>query len=205
MFTGIIHHKASLIISSPSPTGRRLTFTNPFSGDDLPKLGDSIAINGCCLTVCGQTQKQLAFDAIPETLAKTNLGNLTPGREVHVERSLRAMDRIDGHFVQGHVDGVATVKAISTENGEWRMTMEVPSEFSKYLIPKGSISLDGVSLTLARIDGTQFDVTLIPTTLELTTLGQRKIGDALNLECDATAKTIVSYLERMGVVGGVTK
>lgn len=199
MFTGIIHYKASLVISSPSDTGRRLTFTNPFSTGDLPKLGDSIAINGCCLTVCGLTPQQLAFDAIPETLAKTNLGGLTPGKEVHVERSLRAMDRIDGHFVQGHVDGVARVNAISTANGEWRMTLEAPGELAKFLVPKGSVALDGVSLTIARIDGPVFDVTLIPTTLDLTTLGQRKVGDMLNLECDATVKTIVTYLERMGV------
>jgi riboflavin synthase len=214
MFTGIIHHLATVVSIHPTPAGVRLVLTNPFAADSQPKAGDSIATNGVCLTVVSPPNPNLHFDVIPETLQKTNLNRLAPGHKVHLEQSLRAGDRIDGHFVQGHVDGTATVTRISTQkpnpndpwDAEYRLHLQCPPHLIKYLIPKGSVSLDGVSLTLANIDANGqggFEVALIPTTLNLTTLGQHHPGDQLNLECDATAKTIVTTLERMKAAGGL--
>ena len=133
---------------------------------------------------------------IKETLDKTNLGLLKAGDEVNVERSLQIGDRIDGHFVQGHVDGRAKlVRVISNEN-EVRLVVESPRELAKYIVPKGSVSIDGVSLTVAAISGDCFEVALIPTTLKLTNLGTRPLGWPFNLETDILSKTIISWLER---------
>lgn len=204
MFTGIIYHTATLLSTHPTPTGLRLELTNPFPPGDPIKLGESIANNGCCLTVAGISGSSLSFDAIPETLDKTNLGSLKPGDKVHMERSLRAGDRIDGHFVQGHVDGTGELLSVHA-SGEWRGRIRVPAHLARYLVPKGSIAVDGVSLTIAAIGGQasdEFEITLIPTTLELTTLGSRQPGYRFNIECDATVKTIVATLERMNISPG---
>lgn len=211
MFTGIIHHTALVRSLTPTPTGQRLALTNPFPADiDPPRPGDSIAINGACLTLVSPPTDTLLFDAIPETLAKTNLASLRPQDRVHLERSLRVGDRIDGHFVQGHVDGTAELVSVSTAPlpkdvapaewaSEWRATLRLPGQLTKYLIPKGSIAVDGVSLTIAAISGDTFDITLIPTTLALTALGHHPIGYLFNIECDPTVKTIVATLERMNL------
>ena len=196
MFTGIIERTLLVVRVTDQPNYRRLTLTNPWA--DVSH-GQSIAINGCCLTVAEISGNQLAFDVIPETLSKTNLSSLKPGESVNAERSLRVGDRIDGHFVQGHVDGTARLLEVSTGKHEWRLTIESPQHLSKYLIPKGSIAIDGVSLTLAGVSGNQFQVALIPTTLELTTLKEKQPGWLFNLETDAFSKTIVSYLERMKI------
>lgn len=140
----------------------------------------------------------LHFDVVVETLSKTNLGDLRAGDAVNVERSLRVGDRIDGHFVQGHVDGVGVLSRKAASDVEWRFTIEAPTALSKYLSPKGSISVDGVSLTIAAVDGRSFDVALIPTTLKLTTLADRDLGYRFNLECDMMAKQIVTFLEQRG-------
>jgi len=143
----------------------------------------------------------MSFDVIPETLAKTNLGLLKPGIGAHLERSLQLSDRLDGHIVQGHIDGVGRlVRRLETAE-ECRLTVQPPAELVKYIIPKGSVSLDGVSLTIAAVNGDQFEVALIPTTLNLTALGKRPEGWPLNLETDVLAKTIVFWLERQAVVG----
>ena len=195
MFTGIIHKTATVTAVAPTPSGRRLTLTAP-STDHV--LGESIAINGVCLTVATINPDQtLAFDVIPETLAKTNLGQLNPNDVVHVERSLRAGDPIDGHFVQGHVDGTGTLISQSTTNDEFRLRIQAPTHLAKYLIPKGSIAIDGVSLTLANVDRDHLEVALIPTTLQLTLLGKKQVGYSFNLEADMMAKTVISYLERI--------
>lgn len=202
VFTGIIHHTSRVLAIGDVPAGKRLSLENPFPEGDPPRLGDSIATNGCCLTVAAMSDGVLHFDAIPETLAKTTLGSLRAGDRVHLERSLRVGDRVDGHMVQGHVDGTAEVVSVKTD-GEWRATLRPPADLARYLIPKGSVSLDGVSLTIAAIHGnSDFDITLIPTTLELTTLGALRPGSRVNLECDATVKTIVATLERMGRLNG---
>jgi riboflavin synthase len=163
------------------------------------KDGESIAVNGVCLTVAEITPRGVGFDVIKETLDKTNLGSLGPGDEVNVERSLRVGDRIDGHFVQGHVDGTGLLADQINSPNEVRLTITAPDHLAKFLAPKGSISIDGVSLTIASVQGNVFDVALIPTTLRLTTLGSREIGWRFNLEADILSKTIVHYLEQRGV------
>jgi riboflavin synthase len=194
MFTGIIHRTVRVVSAAPCAAGVRVVLP-AFA---THALGESIAVNGVCLTVAeiagGET---LAFDVIPETLAKTNLGGVQAGDVVHVERSLRAGDPIDGHFVQGHVDGVGELVHQVANEREWRLGIEAPAGLAKYLVPKGSIAIDGVSLTLAMVAGREFEVALIPTTLALTTLGKKSVGYSFNLECDMMAKTVVSYLEKI--------
>jgi riboflavin synthase len=192
MFTGIIEKTSRVVAVTDGPMFRRLTVACDWT--DI-RLGDSVANNGACLTVCDIGQGTIAFDVIRETLDKTNLGFLAPGDEVHLERSLRAGDRFDGHFVQGHVDGTGElVQQVSNEN-EWRLRIRLPRHLSKYLAPKGSIAIDGVSLTIASVDGDEFEVALIPTTLQRTTLGNRPLGWRFNIECDIISKQIVYWLE----------
>jgi riboflavin synthase len=196
MFTGIIERTVKVAAATDGPMFRRLVLATDWS--DV-KLGDSVAVNGCCLTVAEITPAGLGFDVIKETLEKTNLGTLQGGDSVNVERSLRAGDRIDGHFVQGHVDGTGVLAGQINSESEVRLTIHAPDHLAKFLAPKGSISVDGVSLTIASVKGNVFDVALIPTTLRLTTIGSREIGWRFNLEADILSKTIVNYLEQRGV------
>jgi len=192
MFTGIIENTAKRVAIEVSETLKHLTLA--YNWNDV-KHGDSIALNGVCLTVANVQPGRFRFDVIKETLDKTNLGDLRVGDEVNVERALRAGDRMDGHFVQGHVDGTGRLISRVADEKEWRLGIETPDDLVKYNIPKGSISLDGVSLTLASIKGKVFEVALIPTTLDKTTLGKKQIGWRFNLEADILSKTIVHYLE----------
>jgi riboflavin synthase len=198
MFTGIVQKTVRVAGVAEGPKFRRLTL--PFDPKDSQwadvRHGESVAVNGVCLTVAEITAGRLGFDVIQETLAKTNLGLLSGGDEVHVERSLRVGDRIDGHFVQGHVDGTATLLEAVADEKEWRLRCLVRDDLAKYLAPKGSVCLDGVSLTIARVDGSEFEVALIPTTMTLTTLGRRDKGWPFNVEADVISKTVVAYLER---------
>jgi riboflavin synthase len=194
VFTGIIRNAANVLSVADHPAGRRLVLPTLAPNH---ALGESIAVNGVCLTVAQLNQNSLSFDIIPETLAKTTLGDLKSNDCVHIERALRAGDPIDGHFVQGHVDGVGTlIEEIATDE-ESRLRIQAPPHLARYLIPKGSIAIDGVSLTLAKVDQNQFEVALIPTTRALTTLTGRRPGSRFNLECDMIAKTIISHLERI--------
>lgn len=204
MFTGIVQRTARIASVSDGTGFVRLNLATEW--DDV-RHGESVAINGVCLTVAeiggggGSGPQLLAFDVIPETLAKTNLGLLRAGDKVNVERSLRVGDRIDGHFVQGHVDGTARLVAQTAgdgDAGEWRLTLQPPAELMKFVAPKGSVCIDGVSLTVAKVEHDRFDVALIPTTLDLTTLSTRPIGWPFNFEADVLAKTILSWLERRG-------
>lgn len=193
MFTGIIERSSRVIGIADVKTFRRLTIANHWS--DLAG-GESIAINGVCLTVAEITSDEIGFDVVLETLNRTNLGLLDPGEDVHVERSLRIGDRLDGHFVQGHVDGVAQYVWQRGDDKEWRLRLSVPAQLARYLIPKGSVTVDGVSLTIAMVDGAEFEVALIPTTLQRTTLGRRSHHWLFNIECDVLSKTVISWLER---------
>jgi riboflavin synthase len=195
MFTGIIHKLARVVAVSDHPRGRRLILSAPWADH---QIGESTAINGVCLTVAQIQNNTLAYDVIQETLDKTNLGLLKVHDEVHIERSLRVGDPLDGHFVQGHVDATGKLLDRIDNTQETRLRIETLPELAKYLVSKGSIAIDGVSLTLARVDANIFEVALIPTTLQLTTLGRHPIGYPYNLECDTLAKTIVNYLERFG-------
>jgi riboflavin synthase len=197
MFTGIIERTAAIAGISIHPGFKRIQLAVPWA--DI-RDGESIAVNGVCLTIAKIDGQIIDFDVIPETLSKTNLDRLRIGDRVNLERSLRVGDRIDGHFVQGHVDGTAPIleqrSPTGSDGGEWRIVAEAPADLARYLIPKGSICLDGVSLTIAAINGRRLEVALIPTTLKITNLGDRPIGWPLNLEADIFSKTIVSYLER---------
>ena len=173
---------------------RAFVIANPW-GDLLG--GESIAVNGCCLTVAELMEGTIGFDVVLETLSKTNLGLVSIGDRVHVERSLRVGGRIDGHFVQGHVDG--TAKLIAREMGaECRLRIENPEGVAKYVVPKGSVCVDGVSLTVAAIGADWFEVALIPTTMARTELGNREIGWPFNIETDVLSRTIVNWLEQRG-------
>jgi len=193
MFSGIIEKTVVVKQVDDKTDLRRLTLAVDFP--DV-RIGQSIAVNGCCLTVAEIAPDNLQFDVIRETLDKTNLGQLRSGDSVNIERSLRIGDRIDGHFVQGHVDGVAKLLNIAANGDDYRLTIEAPPSSRKYLTPKGSITVDGVSLTIADIGANDFQVALIPTTLCTTTLGQKQFGWPFNLEMDVLSKTVISYLER---------
>ncbi len=192
MFTGIIERTLEILSALDHVGGRRLIVANPW--DDLT-IGESVACNGCCLTVAHLETGKIHFDCIRETLNRTNLGVVHVGDHLNAERSLRAGGRIDGHFVQGHIDTTAVLAGRVATDQEWRYTIEAPEAFAKYLAPKGSITVDGVSLTIAAIHGRRFDITLIPTTLAITNLAKREIGWPFNLECDMIAKQIVTFME----------
>ena len=192
MFTGIIEKTSRVIGVTDGPMFRRLTVAVDW--EDL-RLGESIAVNGTCLTIAEMQPGSVSFDVIRETLDKTNLGQVTSGDEVHLERALRAGDRFDGHFVQGHVDGTGELVSQLANNEEWRLRIRMPRNLAKYLAPKGSITVDGVSLTIAAVEDTEFEVALIPTTLQRTMLGRRQPGWRFNIECDIISKQIVYWLE----------
>ena len=193
MFTGIVERTLRIASVSDGTGFVRLNLAADWN--DV-KPGESVAVNGVCLTVAEITPPVLGFDVIPETLGKTNLGLLKAGDLVNVERSLRAGDRIDGHFVQGHIDGTARLLDQTSDGGETRLTVHPPMELMRFVVPKGSVAIDGVSLTVASVAKDRFEVALIPTTLNLTTLGTRPIGWPFNFEADVLSKTIVSWLER---------
>jgi riboflavin synthase len=156
-------------------------------------VGDSVSIAGCCLTVVDGDRKTLAFDAVPETLARTTLGRLGPGAAVNLEPALKAGDPLGGHFVQGHVDGVGRVRSLEAEGEGRRAWFEAAPDVLRYCVEKGSVAVDGVSLTVAEVDGEGFAVALVPHTLAVTTLGALAAGDEVNLEVDVVAK----YVERL--------
>lgn len=158
------------------------------------RLGDSIAINGCCLTVVAADGVLWSFQAGHETLAKTNLGRLRAGDSVNLERAMPADGRFGGHIVQGHVDGVGRVSAIDSRTDFADYTFEVPAALAAQMVEKGSVAVDGISLTLVRVTATSFQIMLIPHTLAVTTLGQRKVGDEVNIETDVLAKYVAKLL-----------
>lgn len=161
------------------------------------KIGDSIAINGVCLTVAKLANGLAAFDLSGETLAKTNLGKLTPGQAVNVELSLRADDRFGGHFVLGHIDGTAKIRKIDKKADFATFAFSAPKNLLEQLIPKGSVAVDGISLTIAELNAEGFSVAVIPQTLKQTTLAEAKINQTVNLEIDIITKTVKKHLENL--------
>jgi riboflavin synthase len=153
-------------------------------------IGDSIAVNGTCLTVTELNESVSRFDVVPETLDKTNLGELSSGSLVNIERSLRIGDRLHGHFVQGHVDGVGTVADVQKNEEGGVITIEASKKFLDQMIHKGSIAVDGISLTIASLEASNFSIALIPHTLSITTLGVKNVGDNVNLEVDMIGKWV---------------
>jgi riboflavin synthase len=192
MFTGIVEQLGTVASIVETATGRRLVVEGEGLGD-LP-LGASLAVNGVCLTVVATDGGAVGLDVIPETLSRTNLGGVVIGDSVNLERPMPASGRFDGHIVSGHVDGVGVVESLESEaNGAVVMAISVAPELIRYLVEKGSITVDGVSLTVAALTDDGFTVALIPHTLEITTLGLRAPRDNVNLEMDVLAK----YVERL--------
>lgn len=188
MFTGIVEERGTVRSAGPD----RLEVTaRTVTGDAA--IGASVAVSGVCLTVVASGDDRLAFDVSPETLARTTLGDLSEGDPVNLERPVTPATRLGGHLVQGHVDAVAEVVSTAPEGDGCRMRLRVPAGLDRYLVEKGSVTVDGVSLTVAAIEGDEFEVALIPHTLDVTTLGARESGDRVNLEVDVLAK----YLERL--------
>jgi riboflavin synthase len=202
MFTGLVQAIGEVARVEPQGAGLSL-WVRPREWEHQAEVGESICVSGCCLTVAEVGADGWRFDAIPETLSKTTLGESQgrggggAGRRVNLERSLRAMDLMGGHIVQGHVDGVGVVERVLREGGEHRVRVRVPRELGEYLVPKGSVAVDGVSLTVALAEEEWFEVALIPTTLELTTLSELREGSRVNLEMDQVAKTIVEYMKKL--------
>ena len=191
MFTGLVQSLAKVVDVVPEPPGVRLIIRDsPVAAST--KIGDSIAINGCCLTVVNIDGDQLSFQAGEETLSRTNLGELLPGAVVNLEQSLRAGDAIGGNYVTGHIDAVGTVDS-RHDNADWcTMKFRAPAAQLAQMASKGSVAVDGVSLTLVDVEQDRFSVALIPHTLTVTTLGQRNVGSRVNIETDVLAK----YVER---------
>ena len=200
MFTGIVERVGLVArISAEHGRARRLRIVDAGPIATESPLGASISISGVCLTVVTVGDGFLEFDIIKETLDRTTLGDLRQGQRVNLERGLRVGDRLDGHFVQGHVDGTASVVRVVSTEREYVIWLEPESAVLPYIIPKGSVTLAGVSLTIAALQGRQFSVALIPTTLSLTTLATLRAGDRVNIESDMLARTIVHHLSVTGI------
>jgi len=199
MFTGLVEGQGTVSVLKKDPVGLRLTITpdsNCFPVSEL-SLGESVSICGCCLTVVDIHEGGADFEAGDETLSKTSLGQLSEGSRVNLERALAASDRLGGHFVQGHVDGIGVVDEI-VRTDEWvDMWFRTSSELTDLMVPKGSVAVDGVSLTVVNVESERFSVALIPHTLEITTLGSRNPGDAVNVEPDILGKYVAKFVKEM--------
>ncbi len=196
MFTGIIEELGRIRTIAETNGGRRLEIAAHTVLDDA-RIGDSIAVNGCCLTVVELAADHWAADAVTETLDRTSLGGLAIGDGVNLERPVRAEDRLGGHIVAGHVDGVGTLGACDPlPDGSTRMRFTIPKDLLRYVVEKGSITLDGISLTVAALDDTEsaIEVAVIPHTLSVTTLGPKRPGELVNVEVDILAKHVERLL-----------
>jgi riboflavin synthase len=192
MFTGIVEELGTVDALVDQGDAVRLTVRGPHVTVDAG-LGDSIAVNGCCLTVAERDQETFTADVMRETLEKTSLGDLAPGDRVNLERAVTPQTRLGGHIVQGHVDGTGEVRG-RTPSEHWEVVeVGLPAALARYLVPKGSITVDGISLTVVDVGAGSFTVSLIPETLARTTLGFKQAGDRVNLEVDVIAK----YVERL--------
>ncbi len=192
MFTGIVEELGHVVSLAHGPDSAVVRIRGPLvTADAAP--GASIAVNGICLTVVELDADSFSVDVMAETLRRTCLGELTPGSPVNLERAVAVGDRLGGHLVQGHVDGTGTILARQPGDRWEVVTISLPGELARYVVEKGSITVDGVSLTIAGLDDASFQVSLIPTTLALTTLGTKQVGEPVNLEVDVLAK----YVERL--------
>jgi riboflavin synthase len=200
MFTGIVEDLGQVV----SRRGGRLVVRSPVAASDAA-VGDSISIGGVCLTVVGTDGDELSFDISEETFERTSLGALRPDGSVNVERPATLASRLGGHLVQGHVDGVAEVEAVRPGGDGVRLSVRLPGDLLHLVVEKGSITLDGVSLTVAAIDRDVIEVALIPHTLRVTTLGSAREGDLLNVEIDVVAKYVARNLEHLMTDGATVE
>jgi riboflavin synthase len=193
MFTGIVEYRGSVALAENGADGMRMVLeTGPLP--DL-ELGGSIAVNGVCLTAVGVEPGRVTVEVVRETLERSTLGALETGDAVNLELPMRADGRFGGHIVQGHVDGVGEILAVEAEGEGKRMRLRVPEQLMRYLVEKGSIAVDGVSLTIAALKGREMEIALIPHSLQMTTLGLRSVGEKVNLEVDVLAKYVESLLK----------
>lgn len=192
MFTGIVRERGKVVSVAGGEAGIRLELDAPETAPGVA-VGDSVAVAGVCLTVVAAAAGRLSFDVVPETVSRTALGRLAGGDAVNVEPALRVGDALGGHMLQGHVDAVGAVRAVGPEGEGRRLWVDASDDVLRYCVEKGSIAVDGVSLTVAALDGDGFAVALIPHTLAVTTLGALTAGDPVNLEVDVLAK----YVERL--------
>jgi riboflavin synthase len=204
MFTGLIEEVGVVERIEEQSNGRRLQIRASHIMHEL-KVDDSISINGVCLTVVAADKDGFAVQAVTETLRKTTVGEWRTGTRVNLERALRADSRLGGHFVQGHVDTVAQVSNVESRTNEWLLSIVIPAQFAKFVILHGSIALDGVSLTVARWQSPIATVSLIPHTLNKTTLGDRRAGDRINLEVDLLGKYLESLFAKPGAAADLTE
>jgi riboflavin synthase len=194
VFTGIVRERGRVVAAERNGAegAVRLRIAAPLTAAESG-LGDSISVAGCCLTAIATDDGELVFEAVPESLARTTLGSLGEGAEVNIEPALRAGEPLGGHYVQGHVDGVGRIRSVEPEGDGCRISVEVPAELLRYCVEKGSLAVDGVSLTIAALDGDGVEIALVPHTLRETTLSALGAGDPVNLEVDVLAK----YVERL--------
>jgi riboflavin synthase len=196
MFTGIVETVGRVVAIERQGEKARLVLDAPALLDDLP-IGASVAVNGTCLTVVAVRGVEVSFEAVRETLDRTSLGELRAGARVNLERAMRADARLDGHIVQGHVDATGCVRALTKSGDDVRFAVDCEPAFADLLVPKGSVAIDGVSLTVVDVGRAGFDVALIPHTLAVTNLGDRRPGERVNLEADVLGKYVKKYLDRL--------
>lgn len=197
MFTGLIEAVGKVAAMEPARSGFRLRVTTHLAAELA--AGDSVAVNGVCLTAVRNDSGDLEADVSPETARVTTLGSLRPGALVNLERPLRADARIGGHFVQGHVDATGKIEDIRPEGDSWWLTLEYPQSLGLFIVRKGSVAVDGISLTVAGIDEVRFDVQIIPFTWHHTNLHAARVNDPVNLECDILGKYAVRAVQAEGV------
>ena len=196
MFTGIIEGLGTIKEIQPAGQGKRITVEADFVLDQT-KIGDSLAVSGACLTAVSVAGKRFEVDVSPETLAKTTFGKAKIGERVNLERALRLGDRLDGHLVSGHIDGMGTVKSKKPAGNAVVVTIGVAEPLLRYMIIKGSVAVDGISLTINDCDRNGFEVSIIPHTAKLTTIGFKNIGDLVNIENDMIGKYIERFITKM--------
>ena len=192
MFTGIVRELGVVVEAEEAGGGRALAVRAPATASRM-HVGDSIAIDGCCLTATEVADGTIRFQAVPETIARSTLGTLQRDEQVNVEPAIRAGEELGGHYVQGHVDAVGRIRSVEAEGQGLRVVVEAPEAVLRYCVEKGSVTVDGVSLTVAELANDSFSVALVPHTLEATTLAALRPGQAVNLEADVLAK----YVERL--------
>lgn len=194
MFTGLVEEKGAVSRVEEKPEGRRLWIRAARVLEDA-RIGDSVAVSGCCLTVVDLTSDAFAVEAVPETLRRTTIGALAQGQPVNLERAMRLDQRLGGHLVQGHVDGVAEVRRVAAEGEGRRLTLELPQSLARFVAEKGSIAIDGISLTVAAAQGRGCEIALIPHTLAVTTASEYGPGSRVNVEVDLMARYAARLLE----------
>jgi riboflavin synthase len=192
VFTGIVRELGVVVSAEEASGGRAIVVRAPETAASAA-VGGSVAVNGCCLTAVSISGDEIAFHAVPETIARTSLGGLERDDRVNVEPALRVGDELGGHYVQGHVDAVGRIQSVEAEGEGLRVFVDAPAEVLRYCVEKGSVTVDGVSLTVAELSSDAFAVALVPYTLEATTLAALRPGQAVNLEADVLAK----YVERL--------